>query len=355
MEALSDELLFWTLEWVPPIDLLRSTTLVSKRYAALIQSEKFWRCHPLSPTGSLTKHQLQRCCLYMASVSSEVPIFLQPGSVLLSREEANIIRDDLGKRTCAASTTDFLQESLENVLSDGNQDDGTVPLPLNRLRWWSSKPSPTKESNEVLLFTTRYPVALISEVKIKPLLDPAHHLVRRHLREGEGDFYTWKKTVFRAFRLPLESLLDADAPQSLAGFPCMFQTAGLREEPRVPPQQRGRFLMDDGPSASPDQDTIDHLLSGHQPVYESQELGVPVDSDEMISFVFPPGVVANVVTITLYGKNREQRAGMGYYSCVEKVDCLGIPLYEYPAHANVVEEARVSLQEYASDESAVEL
>jgi hypothetical protein len=194
----------------------------------------------------------------------------------------------------------------------------------------------------VLLFTTRSPLALISEVKIKPLLDPSHHLVRRHLGEGEGGFYTWKKTVIRAFRLPLESLVNAYTPQSLAGFPCMFQTAGLREEPRIPPQRHGMFAMD-GRSAPPDQDTIDQLLSGHQPVYESQEFGVPVDSDEMIRFVLPPGVVANVLTITLYGKNREQRVGMGYYACVEKVDCLGIPLYEYPAHANEVEAAHFPL------------
>jgi hypothetical protein len=76
--------------------------------------------------------------------------------------------------------------------------------------------------------------------------------------------------------------------------------------------------------------TIETLLHGQFPVYESPEYDIVSDSDNLQKFNFPaPGVIANVITITLVGKNFEQFLGSGYYTCVEQVDCLGIPLDEH--------------------------
>jgi hypothetical protein len=373
MECLSDELLSTVLGWVPPIDLLRSTVRVNKRFAALIESEEFWRHHPLAPTESkswsLTKHQLQRCCLYGACAAKttiesssssspppQVPEFLQRGSVVASRTEAERLRQSGPFRVCAASTTDHLREAIENVLSDGTFEVGLTDedyligrnfwlLRRGRLCWWSSQPSRVQESNDVLLFTTQCPLTLLLEVKIKPLRDP-YLLLQR-----EGVFYTWQKTVIRAYRLPLESLADPGRPPILSGFPCMFRSTGTQEDPWVPlqpqqhPQPQQPLLLEDGPAAPPEQETIDHLLAGHVPVYESQEYDVPADSNETMRVVLPFGVVANVVTITLIGKNNEQRIGRGYYACVENVDCVGIPLYSYPDQAGDVAAARACLRE----------
>jgi hypothetical protein len=331
---LPDELLSMVFGWLPPIDLLRSTVLVSRRTAALVQSEEFWRVHPLlkdnqlNDSSSFTIHQRQRCCCYWEAclkLPSNIPHFLQHGSVFVSRREACRVRDSgSGYRTCIASTTHQASiEEVENVLFDPDNVEvenlsamhymtGTNLWLLHhgRLRWWSSIPSPTSESNEVLLFMTRCPIALITEVKVKPLRDPYVYM-------ETGGVYTWKKTLIRAFRIPQASLVNS--PTSLSEFPCAFQTTALHRS------------LQDSPVAQPDQETIDRILAGCEPVYESQEYDVPAHSNEMLTYAFPRGgVVASVVTITLIGKNHEQQIGSGYYACVDKLDCHGIPLYAHP-------------------------
>lgn len=247
------------------------------------------------------------------------------------RTEATSLKRD-GFRVCAASSTDHVREAIEYVLSDGQpvsdltDEDYAWMMSRNRLFWWSSRPTLSQESIETLLFTTKCPLALISQVKVKPLRDP--YL----LRQGEDAVsYTWSKTVIKAYRLPIELLAFPDAPPILSGFPCLFQTRASTEDPgiRALPHQLAAQLMvfDDGPAAPPDQCSIDRLLEGQTPVYESTEYDVPPASNATMTFDLPPGVVANVATLTLIGKNNEQRTGIGFYACVERVDCLGIPLY----------------------------
>lgn len=327
MENITDELLLSVLEWVPPKDLIQSTVRVNKRFAYLIRHDDFWRCHPLSVSNlSLTRHQHQRLCLYRACLtttelsspaSAQIPECLEPGTVLVARSEAERLRQR-GFRVCAASTTHHLRETVENVLFDGDAEINITDedyrtgrnfwlVSRGLLRWWSSQPSISQDSNEVLLFTTRYPLALISEVKVKPLRDP--YLLQ------PGVFYTWKKTVIQAYRLPLESFVVPDDLPTHSGCLCI--------DPTLPQLQ----------PLSPDRALINCLVAGRVPVYESNEHDIPPDSNEMMSFVLPFGVVANVVTITFIGKNYEQQDDMGYFACVERVNCLGIPLYAHPGQA----------------------
>ena len=73
----------------------------------------------------------------------------------------------------------------------------------------------------------------------------------------------------------------------------------------------------------------------------------PVGGDRETTLVLSKrsgGVVANVITLTLVGKRFEQRPGLGYYACVERVDCTGIPLYQHPDQPQEVREARESLR-----------
>jgi hypothetical protein len=76
------------------------------------------------------------------------------------------------------------------------------------------------------------------------------------------------------------------------------------------------------------QGTIDGVLANHVPVYESQPYDntVLAESSQVLHYSIPLGVIANVIVITLSGKNHEQFEGSGYYACVEKVDCQGIEL-----------------------------
>jgi hypothetical protein len=106
---------------------------------------------------------------------------------------------------------------------------------------------------------------------------------------------------------------------------------------------RQRFLPPEGPDAiqAPPGDEIiqDLLVNGQVPVYESLAMPHPhhphhhhsaaANSSKLLKFALPPGVVANVIVVTLIGKNHEQFEGSGYYACVERVDCRGIPLYPH--------------------------
>ena len=304
MDLLSDdELLIAVLDFVPPVDLLRSTAFVSQRFAAVVRSEEFWRWHPLAPSPKpqltplnssneakeqrspfppLTKHQLQRCCLYISSIrggeDANIPACLEAGTVLTSRRQAHRLRSRPApheRRACAASSTDHWNEMVENLLPEGTEEDegndggGTAFDLLGRgmrqwfggLRglnanvspslWWSSAPSPRQDSNDTLLFVTKHALALISSVKIKALQDP--YLLQL---EENRRVYSWNRTIVRAYRLPLEALSSEDDPHNTtAGFPCSFApaTAGGNTSSIIDFNLAAR--------APPDQATIDQLLA----------------------------------------------------------------------------------------------
>ena len=408
----SDELLALVLAFVPPADLLRSAARVSRRFADAVSSEAFWRAHPLSPSAQprpddcrdngdasarllppLTKHQLQRCCLFIAACreggegEDAIKARLGLNSVLTSRTEAEGLRTRLPneRRTCAASSTDHWNELVENVLPNNNNDVGdhggdddddneqqepiddgvrvveqaagnvrgppgpqmlrrligivrnnnfeaATPVPVS---WWSSTPSSTRDSSDTLLLTTKYPLALISSVKIKALRDP--YMFR------DPAVYSWNRTIVRAYRLPLGTLSDPDVPAALAGFPCSFEPAVRTDETSRRMLAAHRPRTDNTP-VSPDQTTIDRLLEGATLTGESF-FDEPVGDAIVKTLTLSHPVVANVITLTLVGKNNEQRQGLGYYACVERVDCTGIPLYESPDQPEQVREAREALME----------
>ena len=91
-------------------------------------------------------------------------------------------------------------------------------------------------------------------------------------------------------------------------------------------------------SVSGGQMIIDDMLDGQNPVYESPVLPGP-DDDAWVNHSLPDWVVANVITLTLVGKNRRQfddavddgvhdnAFRSGYYACVEGVFVRGIQLH----------------------------
>jgi hypothetical protein len=334
--------------------LIRTTSLCSQRFASIILSQlSFWQYHPLVVIGNLendkyTVRQLQRYCLYTAAVKlgEEIPSCLDLGSVLVSKEQSMALLNSsratlnsLGYRVCVASTTDHLSEIIENVLPS---PPGGITVPS----WWSSAPSESPDTDEVLLFTTFSQNTLITEVHIKPLRDP----------HGQSVVYSWRKTVIRAYQLPVVKFSHGRAA-IVRDKPCSFSCVAGEDAGRTRPQQHGiageqhipinallehirgqnalYWNAEEPPwfrasfiqqAVPPHQETIDSLLSGYRPVFESGEYDSPPDSSHVLKYSFPDGIVANVITIALLGKNHEQFQGSGYYSCVESVDCRGISL-----------------------------
>ena len=183
-ESLTEELLLWVLTFVPPSDLLRNGCLVCTRFNRVLLKIVFWKSLESSEILlkkkmplPLTKHQLQRYALHRSATTMNqkgILVILEEGSVLSTAEEARRLKRN-GLLVCAASTTDRPSEELENVLSSR-----TIPTGYNFLgrlhflrKWWSSRPTPEPDTrNEVLLFATRAPVCIITQILVKPLLDP---------------------------------------------------------------------------------------------------------------------------------------------------------------------------------------
>ena len=201
-DSLTEEILYLILSFVPPLDLLRTVCLCCTRFSEAIQSELFWQKSMPSTAKlfhhdddleslRLSRHHLQRYAVYDDAVNSGDKMtleLLQHGSILSTREVSLRLRSQ-GKRTCAASTTDRVTESIENVLPlsssaasssssrSGSPEPGSATSFFHRFRfsqtWWSSRPTPQPDTrNEVLLFTTRAPLCLMTQVQVKPLLDP---------------------------------------------------------------------------------------------------------------------------------------------------------------------------------------
>jgi hypothetical protein len=276
---------------------------------------------------------------------------------------------------CAASSTDHADtETLDNVLKQvhpssvaqspsSHHDDGTnstinashrftLTEILGRItannfqranhqnpRWWSSAPG-NPDSNEVLLFSTYSGYCILTELWLKPLRDPFTRMV----------VYTSRKIIIRAYLLePADDNQhnmhhELHHPSSTSGksrrnlfcgtHPCAFLLATTDADPAPAAISTVDPMMADirrrRAAAAAGKTTIETLLHGQFPVYESPEYDIVSDSDNLQKFNFPaPGVIANVITITLVGKNFEQFLGSGYYTCVEQVDCLGIPLDEH--------------------------
>jgi len=99
---------------------------------------------------------------------------------LLIPQETALSLSSEKKRVCLATTTDNEEERIEHVLpSSIEEGDGTMMTRRNTWwsqlgEYWSSAPSASGdpgESDEVLLFTSTCPNALISDVAIKPFTE----------------------------------------------------------------------------------------------------------------------------------------------------------------------------------------
>ena len=223
-------------------------------------------------------------------------------------------------RTCLASTTEHVSEYIENTLietSHGssdwesflNRENVGLQIFSRRNMYWSSRPSDRQDTDESLLFITRHPDSIISEVWVKPLTDP--YFEDRH--------YTWKNMLIQAYHLEPKEL-DMDEVQFGERFTSYSQCV-IQGQFEGPYRGVGRARDDDK--------IIEKLLVNQKPVFESQILGTPPDDCvDWQHFTLPNGIVGNVVIIRLIGKNSRQFDESGYYSCVDRVAVRGIPLYK---------------------------
>jgi hypothetical protein len=414
-DHLSEELCMQILSFLPPLEILRSVTKVSKSLHAVADPQSYWLFHAKALYQNLcrqrnldddpscwldhdhddhdddddvelllNRHQLQRICVFLAAQSSssskssndtisisisssdqpggpQFPAGLHYGSRLVNRAGAKSIRQHQyhhgnntynnimtlhphhRRRVCLASSTEHPTELLENVLGSlGNswadeviQNLGVFDLRQQFQKWWSSRPSPTPESADTILFTTNCPLALLSDMKWRPLLDP---FTRRQA-------YTWRHAIVKAYRLPL-SKLDPHPDQARAGFPCTVEAL-----PDGVVRRRDHHHVDDAStnstesegddtdlslqSARQEKAALDRLLQGELAVFESPPLPYTLLPQNVQTYqhcipwqhlIFPPGLLANVVTITLVGKDSRQFQHSGYYACVEQVKLEGIPV-----------------------------
>ena len=291
-------------------------------------------------SDELTKHQCQRLCIFLTSYKHQdeqppkIPKCLELGNILVSKERASILRTQSRGylRTCFASTTDNRNELIENVLTESRHtntlaNDWNAVINKSRMAivfseirgectWWSSRATNTQEeSDELVAFCTEYNTSVMIEVAIKPLRDP-------FLRQP---VYTWKRTTIRAYLLGPDKIFHGGNyntnGRGLGGYAIHSDA-----EDEIPCVMQGK---PDGPWGdwASDEDTIQSLLENETPVYVSSQLVGP-KNDEWIRYKLPGAVIANVVTITLGGKDNRQYQATGYYACIERLFVRGIPLYE---------------------------
>eukprot|EP00978_Attheya_sp_CCMP212_P041150 scaffold232293_cov59-Attheya_sp.AAC.2 len=341
------------LSFLPPSDLIRSVSLISRPFLNLMRSEQLWKelYHQMMINSfnevkllNLNLYKMQQVCLFSEyrkrhdrnedkkdSLSSGegygTPSSLRPSSMLVPRDVASKIKKGL---VCHASTTDHPEERIENVLPmSGIPDKSSWRVPVRSFVWadshWSSSPASSGKPgfrDDTLLFTTRCPDALISDVAIMPFTEC-------RLLYGINQTYTWPGFILRVYRLPVGAtgLCDPQPPSDDSGFPCLISTdSQLREDGGT---------CNEMPTKNPRQALVDGILDGYEPVYES-----PIQHSDgprcaaWQNLVLPPGVVGNVITITLLGKHNRQFPTSGFYACVDRVVVLGIPLYKYPNQHN---------------------
>ncbi len=360
IETLPDEILRHVLIFLDPTEILLDIVHCSTRLAQISSSDNFWRFKcidqylndnslPLTPSGvpELTTKQLQQCCIisyrrktcgnWLAPERNENDLYCWPGLILPTRAEAkrelridddeNENNDDNG-RYCLCSSRDRGEEAIENVLAENDYNWEEIVRDHNTREdaddysqrfvsdfdrcYWSSAPSnlsKPEDTNEVLLFTTKRR-AIITEVAIKPLLEP---------------FSLFMNTVFRWPRISIKiySLPQKNDNEALKITKDMFSSVG-EEMCQVAGNRFDRFRRTD--LRLDQRAIIEAVLSNHNPVYESPIMDVTSRDNSWQYYAIPDGVVGNLITFTLYGKTFEQYLGSGFYVCVERVSARGVPL-----------------------------
>ena len=213
--------------------------------------------------------------------------------------------------------------------------------------YWSSRASESCDTNEDLLFATQgcY-LSLISDVAIKPFIEL--RLDERHVS------FTWPLVVLSVYSLP--DVEDEDEEDEDCGGDDGSRTTSVwssgnvteppssamerqrRQDPFVPSSSNpiGHSATEEpnvGNSSESDSscsNPIPAILAGHVPVYTSPPRECDATNTGWQHFQLPPGIVGNVVVISLRGKCHRQFPESGYYVCCERVECRGVPLWTGP-------------------------
>lgn len=342
VSSVPGEILMHILVFLEPGDLLKYVAYTSKAFAEITQNDPLWvskysilKASPQTGGQSslLTKKQNQQCCILAAtrrnlsqssqndwlalkrddsrsSVEMMHDMFLIPASVLPSFNDAASSKKR-GSAMCLSSTQHRNEESLEKTLSRTNllesiEDDdwetiasgnplykGCFPPHAYSCYWWSSSPCRVKDSDEVLLLTTKSCTETIfTEVAIKSLRDP----------HNERAVYSWPRIVIRIYNVPMVQNVINSAMSDI----------------------NTRIVSDK-------REIINAVLSDHVPTYESAIItcNVKRKDDDWQFYEIPDGVVGTVITFTLMGKTAEQFPGNPtheYYTCVERIAARGVPL-----------------------------
>mmetsp|Transcript_27840 Transcript_27840/g.33851 ORF Transcript_27840/g.33851 Transcript_27840/m.33851 type:complete len:366 (+) Transcript_27840:39-1136(+) len=347
--TLPDDILRHVFVFLDPIEIIRSVSCSCRHFAALTSCDSFWRfkydkclatCFREPARSSLSRKQVQQCIVlcykrkssrewFMEGKMGERDVYSWPRSVLPSMEDA-MESKSRGFRACLSSTTDRDQEEMiENVLvpSDEFSEDSWGQITSGnpryvfhqsgdasnasdgiwiQQRWWSSAPSEQRSSDdtsEMLLFTTTAK-AIITEVAIKPLTEPADYNFGMFWGR-DRTVYSWPKISITIYSLPQrdDAPLLLQKPNSCVDFDVRSRDRRL--------DQRS---------------VIDAILKDHSPTYESPVMTAKTTDGSWQYYKIPDAVVGNIVMFTLWGKTYEQYPNSGYYVCVERVAARGVPL-----------------------------
>lgn len=339
-EDLSEEISRLIISWVSPLEQLQSVDRVSKTFHNLLAQRPYWEQNAKSylsfsnPRQNLdaflpllTKRGLQIFCLQLTEIKENTPdeaypSFYEHGNLLTDRSTALSMRAD-SWRTCLATSTENPAEELETVFPGYHRviDDDEVRFSVLRQAWWSSRPSETQNSNDTLLFLTECRLAVLTHVAIRPLLDPfTRHTV-----------YSWQKIVVRAYRLPPTKVKRATWHNRIINGISATIDDPIDERRSEPTGGDDDHLGPGVVESRKDAALLGHVLQGEVPVWESAPECYQ-ESDEVVraqgqvkwqTVSFPPGIVANAITLTLIGKNARQFVTSGYYACVNQVNLSG--------------------------------
>eukprot|EP00562_Extubocellulus_spinifer_P001859 CAMPEP_0178485590 /NCGR_PEP_ID=MMETSP0696-20121128/8352_1 /TAXON_ID=265572 /ORGANISM="Extubocellulus spinifer, Strain CCMP396" /LENGTH=578 /DNA_ID=CAMNT_0020113191 /DNA_START=236 /DNA_END=1972 /DNA_ORIENTATION=- len=200
--------------------------------------------------------------------------------------------------------------------------------------YWSSRPSADRSSREMLLFATQHARdALITDIAVKPF---------RELRLDDSHVpFTWPQATVSVYRLPVATDEGGESKTSLWLDGKIFDPTPVQQQPmplrggsstdavRLLAEQLSPTSVATGESADPT-DSVgspQFILAGHKPVYISDpwEANSPNDTGWQ-HFHLPDGIVGNLIVVSLNGKYHRQFPESGYYVCVERVECRGVPL-----------------------------
>eukprot|EP00980_Cylindrotheca_fusiformis_P028232 scaffold22588_cov114-Cylindrotheca_fusiformis.AAC.4 len=220
--------------------------------------------------------------------------------------------------------------------------------------WWSSVSREDPNSDETLIFSTRYPLCSISEIAIKPYTDWMETV------------YTWKHLGIQIYNLPVLSSTTSTTVMADEGSESENDEEEITLKHLLPSEignygdtyeggasdttttTAGRRLQATAAAAAPAATTTEggggmeqhphfgnktllDYLARQTPVYEHYNNTPPTPKDNSWQYhKLPIGIIGNVVVFQLMGKNFRQFDNTGYYACVQSVEVRGIPLYESP-------------------------